>query len=265
MINWLLYYPIEKVCAKYTDLLITINKEDFQRASKVFDGTKIEYIPGVGIDVDTIRNIQVSFDSKRSELGVPHDCFLITSVGQLNDNKNHKTIIKALDQLKNDNVFYCICGKGEKEDELRHLCYQLGVSDKVIFTGYRRDIIEILKVSNVFAFPSKREGLGVAALEAMAAGLPIVTSNVHGIVDYSVNNQTGYTCDPTDIDAFSEAFSKLYADPVVAKSIGNYNKNAVRRFDKSNTISQMKRIYKASYEVKNVSSTSNNCHPSIQR
>src|SRR5699024_5136379 len=122
---------------------------------------------------------------KRETLGISPDSFLILSVGEVNDRKNHSVIVKAISEIKNRDIQYVICGLGEKTNEIKVLAEELGISSQVHFLGYRNDLNEIYHIADLFAFSSKREGLGLAGIEAMAAGLPIVTSNINGINDYS--------------------------------------------------------------------------------
>ena len=104
--NWLLYYPIERWLARYTDVLITISKEDYARAKKSFKAGRVEYIPGVGLDTKRFSKVVVDKLAKRREIGVPEDAFVLLSVGELNKNKNHETVIKAVEKLKNPNQKY---------------------------------------------------------------------------------------------------------------------------------------------------------------
>ncbi len=242
--NWLLYYPVERWLARYTDVLITINKEDYSRAENFFKAKKIEYVPGVGIEINRFRETVVNKSEKRRELGIPEDAFVVLSVGELNNNKNHETIIKSISKLDNSNIYYLICGQGSIDDYLKQLSRKLGQENQIKLLGYRSDIAEICKVADIFAFPSKREGLGLAALEAMASGLPIVTSNVHGIVDYSIDNVTGFTCNPTDIEGFAASIEKLLRNDELRISIGEYNKKAVEKYDANNYMAELERIYR---------------------
>jgi Glycosyltransferase len=241
--NWMMFYPIERWLARYTDVLITINREDYNRAKKSFKAGKVEYIPGVGVDTKKFSEAVVDKSEKRSELGLPQDAFLVLSVGELNKNKNHETVIKAIAKLNNPNVYYVICGQGVLENCLKDLIKELGLEKQVKLLGYRRDIAEICRAADVFAFPSKREGLGLAALEAMAFGLPLVTSNVHGIVDYSINEVTGYNCSPTDVDGFAEAIQKMINNEELKTKMGRSNKKVVKKFDIENTCKIMTNIY----------------------
>ena len=147
--------------------------------------------------------------------------------------------------MNNPQIHYLICGQGVLESYLRDLVKELGLEKQVHLLGFRKDIAEICKASDIFAFPSKREGLGLAALEAMASGLPIITSNVHGIVDYSVDELTGYTCRPTDVDEFAEAIEKLFSKPDMRKLMGVHNKDIVKKFEIENVIEIMQKIYKS--------------------
>ncbi|WP_270474903.1 glycosyltransferase family 4 protein [Clostridium cochlearium] len=243
IINWMLFYPVERFCARYTDILITINKEDYNRAKKSFKAGRIEYIPGVGIDTKKFIECVVDKSAKRKELGVPDNAFLVLSVGELNKNKNHETVIKAIAKLNNLNVYYVICGQGVLEEYLKDLIKELGLEKQVKLLGYRRDIAEISKAADVFVFPSFREGLGLAALEAMASGLPIITSNVHGIVDYSINGVTGYNCNPNDVYKFSEVIERLANSHDLRFKMGRKNIENVKRFDIKNSKDRMKNIY----------------------
>lgn len=239
--NWLVYYPVEKMCAKHTDLLITINNEDYQRASTVFR-TKVEYIPGVGIDTEAISNTEVDRIQKRIQLGLPKDAFVVLSVGQLNKNKNHETIIRAIASLKDPNIYYLICGIGDREEYLRELAASLNIDSQVTLLGYRQDVIEVLKASDVFALPSYREGLAVAGLEAMAAGLPLVTSDIRGI-DYSLDGITGFSCRPNDIDGYAKAFDLLQKNSDLRNKFCAYNRESVKSFDSKHVIALMSSIY----------------------
>ena len=240
---WMFIYPIEKYCSKYTDMLLTINQEDYHRALEKFHAKRTEYIPGVGIDVAKLQNVSVDVKEKRKELGIPEDAFLVLSVGEVNDNKNHETVIRAFAKAEIPNSFYLICGKGAKTEELKELCKKLGVEEQVKFLGFRSDAKQICNCADVFAFPSKREGLGLSALEAMAAGRPLLTSNVHGINDYSINGMSGYNCAPLDVEGFAKAMRKLYEMPKEREQMGRRNKEQVWRFDIHRVDEIMRKLY----------------------
>lgn len=241
--NWIMFYPIEWICSFITDVLITINHEDYDRACRKLHAKAVKYIPGVGIDTQKIINTKVDRDKMRESLGIPADAVVVLSVGEMNDNKNHVTIVKAIAEISNKNLYYVICGIEKPGNGVRQTAKELGIEDRVMLAGYRRDVIQIAKSCDIFAFPSKREGLGLAALEAMAAGLPIVTSNVHGIVDYSVNGATGYTCSPYDVHGFAYNIKKLAVDSALRRKMGEENRKRAIAYDIKNVKAIMEKIY----------------------
>jgi glycosyltransferase involved in cell wall biosynthesis len=241
--NWMLYYPIEKWLAKYTDVLITINQEDFKRAKEKFNAGNVEYIRGVGIDLDKYKEFDIDKRDIKIKNNIPEDAYVLLSVGELNDNKNHKVIIEALKNICDKNIHYVICGTGIKRENLLELASNHGLEVNVHLLGHRNDIPEMCKMADVFLFPSKREGLGLAALEAMASGLPIITSNVHGIVDYSIDGVTGYTCKPTSVVDFEMAIKKCLANKENTKCMGKNNRVAVKEFEVTGVIQELKGIY----------------------
>ncbi|WP_374723709.1 glycosyltransferase family 4 protein [Calidifontibacillus erzurumensis] len=241
--NWLLYYPIEKWLSKYTDILITINTEDYERAEASFKAKKIKYVPGVGLDTKKIQTVVIDKQLKRKELGVPTDAFLVLSVGELNKNKNHETVIKAIAKLNNPNIFYVICGKGSLESYLKKLIFEQKVNNQVKFLGYRKDIIEICKASDVFVFPSFREGLSVALMEAMACGLPVVCSDIRGNRDLIVNGKGGFLVNPGIEEEFVSALQKVFSNDSKQKSFGKFNEQAIKKFELHSVIMQLKNIY----------------------
>lgn len=245
--NWLLYFPVERILAHITDFIITINREDFECAKRfnLRNGGRVYYVPGVGVDFDRFQNKSNECrDQTRKKLGVPEDAIIVLSVGELNKNKNHQIILKAIANIDNENIYYCIAGKGHQEKYLRSLAKKLGINERVVFLGFRNDIDELYHSADIFAFPSKREGLGIAAIEAMASGLPLVTSNVHGIVDYSINGVTGFTCAPNDEKSFGNALEVLINNKELRKMFGKHNIEGAKKFDRSNAKGTIKNIYR---------------------
>ena len=227
ILNWLVYYPVEKWLARYTDTLITINKEDYERAKNKFKAKRVEYIPGVGIDLNRFSTVEVNRDCKWGELGLPKDAFVLLSVGELNKNKNHEIMIKAIGKINNPNIHYVICGTGPLESYLKNLSNKLGVGENVHLLGYREDIPEICKISDVFAFPSFREGLPVSVMEAMASGLPVICSEIRGNTDL-IDTMGGGLFNPHSVDSCKNAISKALKNDLNA--IGKYNTERVKYF-----------------------------------
>ena len=116
--------------------------------------------------------------------------------------------------------------------------------------GYRKDISELNHAADIFCFPSIREGLGLAAIEAMACGLPIATSAIRGINDYSVDGATGYACPPLDVDAFAKAIDTLYQNSEMRHVMGSQNKLRAQKYDIQSILPQMRKIYQLEEQEK---------------
>ena len=243
--NWMLFYPIEKFLGKYTDILITINKEDYDRA-KSFGANKVVYVPGIGVDTGKFSNESCDKASKRAELDVSEDDFILLSVGELNTNKNHKVVIEALEELqkagKINGLKYLICGRGPLEEQLRERIDAYGLSNHVQLLGYRSDVSQIYSIADLFVFMSFREGLPVALMEAMACGLPVVCSNIRGNTDLIENGYDGVIVnnDPTEV---AEAILKLMMDERIRNRLAREVQMFVKKFDKDVVQKQMKELY----------------------
>lgn len=237
--NWLIYYPIEKYLSRFTDCLITINKEDYQCAKNKFQSKEILYVPGVGIDVEKIRRIEVSRTQKRKELEIPENAYLIHAVGELNDNKNHGEIIHAISELPD--VYCVISGVGEKKDDLQRLIDEKKCKDRVRLLGYREDVFEINKVADLFISASKREGLPVSVMEAMACGLPIVASSIRGTNDLIEHGVNGFLV--SEQDTYQEAIQKLKDQKNLSDAMSQANLKRAEKYDYPKINQRMMELY----------------------
>lgn len=244
LLNWLLFFPIEWICSFFTDVLITINQEDYHFAKKHMHAKEIRYIPGVGIDVTKYQNIQVDKAAKRKELGIPVEGIVLLSVGELNENKNHRVVVEALEKMKRNDIYYVICGIGNQKEALEQLAEELGVRKQLILLGYRNDIIEINHCSDIFVFPSKREGLPVSLMEAMIAGLPCVVSKIRGNVDLIEDGKGGFLCDLHHPDEFKEKLNYLVTNQEIRKKFGKENREKIKRFSHETVKQEMEETYR---------------------
>lgn len=200
--NWLIYYPIEKICSAWTDVLITINQEDYQLAKKKMKASKIEYVPGVGIDLQKYDKTAFSGQErmeKRRELGLKSGECMLLSVGELSVRKNHEVVIQALSKLKDYNWKYYICGKGSLKDYLQDMIDKNGLSERIILLGHRNDVNELCACADLYMFPSLQEGLPVALMEAMASGIPVIASTIRGNTDLVIHQKNGLLFPPRDV------------------------------------------------------------------
>lgn len=241
--NWLLYYPVEKFLSRWTDVLITINNEDYERAKKKFHMKKLVKIPGVGIDTRFFETLSVDKVAMRKELGIPKEGFVLLSVGELQKHKNHIVVINALGKIQNKNIYYLIAGKGILSSMYKKKIEEYHLEGNIRLLGYRKDIADLCKAADCFVHPSIREGLGIAPLEGMASGLPLINSYIGGMRDYTDNGISGCCINPYSVDAMMKAINKVYKDKEFCKQCGKNNIEEVKKYDFRITNKIMKAIY----------------------
>ncbi len=240
--NWLIYYPIEKICSKFTDVLITINNEDYAFAKKTLKAKKVEFVPGVGIDISKFDNIQVDRNSKRQDIGVSEDAILFTSVGEVGVRKNQKVMIEALAKTDNEKIHYAIVGLGALADELKSLAEELKISHRVHLLGFRKDVAEIYKASDVCCLPSLQEGLPVSVMEAMACGLPVICSRIRGNTDL-IDSSGGVLFNPNSADECYRAIVEVLNSDM--EQLGKVNKERVEIYSIDKINLKMKNLYES--------------------
>ena len=240
LLSWLIFYPIERLCSRLTDLLITINKEDYERA-KSWNTCCVELVNGIGVHTEEFLNERVERKAYREELGFEDNDYVFMSTGQVSVRKNHEVIIRAIAEIHNPRVKYLLVGFGELEEKLKALVKELGIEDRVVFAGYRGDVKRLLHAVDGFAFPSLQEGLPVALMEAMAAGLPIVCSRIRGNVDLIENGKGGYLYDCHDVKGFAEGMEKIVAGE--GSEMGKINIETMKNFDIETVNNRMRELY----------------------
>lgn len=243
--NKLIYQTAETFLARYTDAQITINREDFAAAQKFPLRGKAYYVPGIGVDVKKISSVQVDRATKRAELGIPQDAFAFLTVGELIPRKGHELLIRAFAKSNISGVQLLICGSGREKEHLTALIKELGISDRAHLLGFRNDIYELLKCADAFVFPSKQEGLPVALMEAMAAGLPCIASRIRGNVDLLPDSRYLFEAsdESTLCQLMQDAVNGVQVDQECAQ-----NKKALEQFDVKNVSECMRKVYTAVLE-----------------
>ena len=245
--NWILYYPIEKWLSRYTDCLITINEEDYSTAiSKKFKADKIKMVHGVGVDLDKFepqtmeKKIQI-----RKEYGYKENDFILFYAAELNSNKHQDLLINVLNILKNKipNIKLLLAGNGSLESQYKRQAKQLEVNDNIEFLGYRNDINNLLMLSDIAVASSRREGLPVNVMEAMATGLPLVVTDVRGHRDLVKNEESGYVVGLNDIEGFANSIEKLYEDDELRFKFGRKGLELVQKYSLENVLKEMEDIY----------------------
>ncbi len=234
---------VEKYLSKFTKALITINEEDYQNALK-FKAQKVYKINGIGIDLDKYKKLE-NFDivSFRKSVGCEENDFIVTSIGELNENKNTFRLLEAIKNINLKDVKYLICGQGQLLENYINYIKENNLKEKVKMLGFRKDIPEILTISNLYIMPSFREGLSRSMMEAMSYGLPIIASKIRGNTDLVGENEGGILCDPSNTKEFEDAILNIYNNKELAKKFSERNLQFVKNFDLLIVLNQLQKVY----------------------
>lgn len=253
-----IYYLAELIMSRNTDAIVTINHED-ESAAKTMYADNVYRIPGEGVDSDYYCLTNEEDKSiERERLGIKKDDFFIISVGEVRKNKNQKKIIETIRYIKNHtdefNVIYGIIGSGSQEHSLKIYVKKYHLEDNVKFYGYEVDIRRFLKAADAMVFPSIREGLGMAPLEAMFTGLPVIASSNRGSKEYIKDKKNGLLVTEDTVKAYANAIQQMYSYKVEHKK---YNRETIREsvtaFEKSESEKVMRKVYEDAFNKCNVS------------
>jgi glycosyltransferase involved in cell wall biosynthesis len=178
---------------------------------------RIVVVPS-GVDPDALVAPAGARAAVRAEWGIPTDAVVVLVVGALEQRKGHAVLLEAARRAALPATRYVFCGEGSARDALLTAAGPLG--DLVRFAGFRSDVAACLAAADVVAMPSLHEGLGVAALEAMAAGRPVVASRVGGLAETVVEGETGLFVPPGDAGALAAAMAALAGDAALRARLG---------------------------------------------
>lgn len=246
--DWLIYYNAEKFLARYTDILVLINNEDYNTAvSRKFRAGKIYKIDGVGVNSEKFRPTSLSLRmEKRKALGIPDEGFLILYAAEFIPRKNHAFLLVALNKLRAEgiNVRCAFLGQGKLLEEMKSEADELEIGDYVQFFGYRRDAEEFYAAADMVAAPGSQEGLPVHILEAMASGLPVTATRIRGHVDLIEHERNGFLFELNDIDEFCSVVKCIMNDSGIRETFAQNNLHDVKKYSVEKAVSNMAEIYK---------------------
>ena len=246
--GWLVFFPIEWFFSFFTDTLITINDEDTSIATKYLHAKRTFRIYSVGVDVTKAWSVSQDYKKEArkkilEELKIPEDSFVISSVGELSERKNHRVVLEAIQLLspeEREKVYYIIAGNGPKADELSDFAKKFGFSHHFMLLGYRNDVHNINYASDVSVFPSLREGLGIAGLDATLDGTPLVATSKGGVSDYIEPEINGIQFDPYDAKELSNILHRMITGQIKFK---HEQFEFLKKFDMVEVDSIMRQAY----------------------
>lgn len=245
-INWLIYYPIEKVLAKQTDAIITINDEDYENAQKRLKVAKVFQLPGMGINLDAFKTVDVDKVrlQYRQQLNIPKDAFVLIYLAELLENKNQQMIVDALKLVlkKNPNTYLVLAGVDHTDGKFMDDVKQSEVANNVIYLGWRDDKENLYAMADLCTASSIREGFGLNLVEALAMGLPIVATDNRGHRTIVTDEQIGYLVEIGDVNGFAHAilFFAEHSSEVATTSL--YRENMAANYSDKITLSKIEKI-----------------------
>ena len=245
LINWLLYYPVERILSRRTDLLLTMNGEDHRRA-KTFHAKRTELVNGVGIDLSRFTEASAAQKAEvRRELGLNEGDIFAFTVGNVIPRKNQAVLIRAAKELNDPRFHLFIAGDGPLEPELKALAKELGIENQIHLLGFRGDVFRLSSAADLFLFSSRQEGLSVSVMEAMACGLPIVASAIRGNTDLIDPGKGGFLVEPDDAAGFADAIRRLLQQPGIRLDMKRYNLEKIRKYSIEAVTAQMAQLYRS--------------------
>lgn len=245
-INWIVYYPVEKYLSRFTDCLITINTEDYNIAKKSFHAKKVEYTHGIGL-VTKKFNIEITPEQKkklRKSLEIEEKDFVIIYVAELISRKNHYMILNTMKKFaKNKNIKLLLVGNGILEDEYKKFIQENHLEENVKMLGYRLDVPQLMKISDIAISTSKQEGLPVNVMEAMISGLPDIVTNCRGNRDLVEEGKNGYIVEINDEHTLYEKILFLSLNEDIRIKMGQYGKKVIQKYTLDKVSKELRAIY----------------------
>lgn len=248
-LNWIIFYQVEKFLARYTDTLITMNMEDYNIAKDKFK-TDVRYVHGVGLDEDKFNHMLTDEEKLglRKSLGLKENDFVIIYPAELTKRKNQEWLINTLyDMLnKNKDIHILLAGKDSMNKYHETLVKSKNLDNQIHFLGFRKDIPDLISISNIAISTSKQEGLPVNIMEAMYLGLPIVATNCRGNRDLVENNVNGYLIDQGDSASFVNSIYDIYNKKADTSKFSKNSKEKINEYLLKNVMKEMINIYEES-------------------
>jgi len=241
-----MFLVVDRILSYFTDKIIAVSdtvKYFYINNAKISAG-KIKTIYN-GIEVEKF-SIEVDKNNKRQELGLDPHNKIIAVIGRLVEQKGHIYFLEYCRKLldKYSDIQGLIVGDGPLRRKLEERSKILGISNRVIFAGIRNDIAEILKVIDILVVPSLYEGLPTIILEAMAAGIPVVATDVGGNSELLINGETGFIVPSKDSSALADSIEKLLKSDALAKRMGSMGRRrAIVYFSLDKMVRETEELY----------------------
>lgn len=253
-LSWLLYYPAEQFLSKYTDAIVTINKEDTLRVERHFTRVARRYsLPGVGYDEERIKPDLSHVATLRKELGILPGDFVLIYIANLIAGKNHDFLLSCMQQIvkKIPCCKLLLCGDGSMKQHIADKVAELQLQQQVIFAGFKWSIGDYMALADVAVSASRREGLPLSIIEAMYDRLPIVATRIRGIKDLIDDGVNGLLYELDDEEGFCNHIISLYNNSQLRQSLSEHAVQGIERYSAKEIVPQMLDIYNEILGTKN--------------
>lgn len=241
-LGWILYYPIEKIMAKFTDVTININKEDYEITKEKLKPKKCYLLNGVGLDLDKYKKLSSKeIQEKRKEFGLKDKDFVVLMVAEINKNKNHIQLINAMDILKDKypNIKVLCIGDGTLKESLEKQIILRNLQDNIFMLGYRLDVNKLINISDIGILLSRREGLPRNIMEFMACGRKVIATDIRGCRDLICDETIGTLVNVDDYESTAKAIEKYY----ILNDKSFEVSEEIRKYDIESINSELLKIY----------------------
>ncbi len=246
MKNWIIYYPVEKYLSKITDVLITINHEDYELAKSKFYAKDVRLVHGMGVDDKKFTDEKLPVDeyvTLRNELGLTANDFVMIYVAELIDRKNQVMLIDAMSKIAENkaNIKAYLVGNGVNAEKYKEQIEKLGLQNNVIMLGYRKDVSKLLKLADVCVATSKQEGMGLNLIEGLLTGVPVVASEIRGHTEFVQENINGLFF--KNIQELIDNILLLEGDKELKRKLAQNARESVKEFSLENALKEQIQIY----------------------
>ena len=239
------FIAMERQAAKFTDRITNLTQLGLEDHLKLKIAPRSKFtVIYAGIDADFYANPSKDRTGIQKELGIPDHSFVVGWVGRFADIKNPSMMVQAGLALRgNEDYHFLMAGDGELHGPVMQHVKDLGLEDRFTFTGHRSDVADLLSVMDVYCLTSKNEGMGRSILEAQAAGVPVIATNVGGTPEIVEHEFSGILIPSLDSAALSGSLVRLHGESALRKKLTNGASIRLKRYSLKKTLEDIDNLY----------------------
>ena len=261
LLNWALIF-FERITSKYTNAYISVSRILSEKYIKEGIGKRENHFTvysGMDLDKFYYSRKKINRRKKLADLGISSDCFIIGNVATLEPRKGHKFLIdafkKVIEKHKNKSIKLIIVSDGYERENLVNYVNKLNLKEKVIFTGYREDIEELMAIMDIFVLTSLREGLPRVLVQAAAVGIPLIAFNVDGVPEIIKDGYNGFLVKLKDVEELADRIIRYINNKELISLHGQRGREFVKgKWSIEDMVNKIDKIYQAliKEKIKNV-------------